>query len=86
MTHMAPLLPALLLPALLLLALPLSACGQSEPEKQTATVSAGIERSVADVRAAEAAASGPISIEPGAPESSAQARKASEGDISPARR
>lgn len=42
----------------------LQACGNSEPEAPAASVEVGLERSVADVRAAERAASGPAAVNP----------------------
>ncbi len=48
-------------PAMLLLPfICLQACGEAEPEAADASVEIGLERSVTDVRAAEAAASGPV--------------------------
>jgi predicted outer membrane protein len=43
-----------------ILLLLLAGCGKSEPETPEAAVQQGIDRSVADVRAAEAAAAAPV--------------------------
>jgi hypothetical protein len=48
--------------AIFLLALGLSACGGSEAEAPAAAAQRGIDRSVADIRAAEAAAQQPVVV------------------------
>lgn len=54
-------------PAMLLLPLlGMQACGKAEQEAPEASIETGLERSVSDVRAAEAAAAGPISAAPSA--------------------
>jgi len=58
--------------ALLLMPLFLLACGKGESEVPEASVQVGIDRSVADVRAAETAASGPVTFAPSAGELSAR--------------
>jgi len=65
---------------LLLLPLLLQACGNSAPEAPEASVSVGIDRSVADVRAAEAAASGPVTFAPSVAELSDRDGKAPAGE------
>lgn len=46
----------------------LAACGKTEQESPDAAARIGLERSVADVRAAEAAAAAPVSVAPTAAE------------------
>lgn len=65
---------ALIMSPLLLL----PGCGKGEPEAPDGDVRIGLERSVADVRAAEAAASGASNVAPGLADAAGNGRTKAE--------